>query len=162
LQLLTTLMCIFTGLTNTENPSKSIQWGSVIIALLFNIINGANWIWPGACDSFFSLFFVQYTVDRANVWSPVFLAFLYAVDILPLQYRSQVQSGSNMVFWFIAFLAVYFGGQVASSPNVGALIYIWFCLGGGIITILSWISVVESKCGKNLTFQDSTAVISSS
>jgi ABC-type multidrug transport system permease subunit len=83
------------------------------------------------------------------------------VEILPLQYRSQVQSGSNMVFWFIAFLAVYFGGQVASSPNVGALIiliYIWFCLGGGIVTTLSWF-FVESKCGKNLMFRDNMAVI---
>lgn len=77
------------------------------------------------------------------------LAFLYAVEILPLQYRSQVQSGSNLVFWFVAFLAVYFGGQAASDPNVGALIYIWFCLGGGIITILSWFFVVESKLTPN-------------
>jgi hypothetical protein len=84
------------------------------------------------------------------------------VEILPLQYRSQVQSGSNMVFWFIAFLAVYFGGQAASNPNVGALIYIWFCLCGGIVTILTWIFVVESKCGKNLTLRDNMAVISSS
>jgi len=73
------------------------------------------------------------------------VAFLYAVEIFPLQYRSQVQSGSNMVFWFIAFLAVYFGGQAASNPDIGALIYIWLCLGGGIVTILSWIFVMESK-----------------
>lgn len=74
------------------------------------------------------------------------LAFLYAVEILPLQYRSQVQSATNMVFWFVAFIAVYFGGQAAAEPNTGALIYIWFCIGGGIVTILSWIFVVESKC----------------
>ncbi|CZR68664.1 uncharacterized protein PAC_18563 [Phialocephala subalpina] len=99
---LTTLMCIYTGLANNKNPSKSTQWGSVVVLILFNIINGASWIW---------------------------LAFLYAVEILPLQYRSQVQAGSNLVFWFVAFLAVYFGGQAASNPKVGALIYIWFCLG---------------------------------
>jgi hypothetical protein len=69
------------------------------------------------------------------------------VEILPLQYRSQVQSASNLVFWLIAFVAVYFGGQAAGNPDVGALIYIWFCIGGGIVTILSWIYVVESKCG---------------
>lgn len=70
------------------------------------------------------------------------LAFLYAVEILPLQYRSQVQSGSNLVFWFIAFLAVYFGGQGARKSH---LIYIWFCLGGAIFTVLTWIFVKESK-----------------
>lgn len=72
-------------------------------------------------------------------------AFLYAVEILPLQYRSQVQSSANLVFWFLAFLAVYFGGQAASDKDVGGLIYIWFCLGGGIITALSWFFVEESK-----------------
>jgi hypothetical protein len=112
-------MCIFTGLTNIKNPSKSVQWASVVVLLLFNIINGASWIW---------------------------LAFLYAVEILPLQYRSQVQASANLVFWFIAFLAVYFGGQAASNPKIGGLIYIWFCLGGGIVTTLTWIFVVESKC----------------
>lgn len=50
-----------------------------------------------------------------------------------------------MVFWFVAFLAVYFGGQAASDPNIGALIYIWFCIGGGIITALAWVFVVESE-----------------
>ncbi|KAH8652255.1 general substrate transporter [Xylariales sp. PMI_506] len=115
---LTVLMCIYTGLANVENPSKGVQWGSVVILILFNLVNGCSWIW---------------------------LAFLYAVEILPLQYRSQVQSGSNLVFWFIAFLAVYFGGEAASEANVGALIYIWFCLGGGIVTVLSWMFVVETK-----------------
>jgi Sugar (and other) transporter len=111
-------MCIYTGLTNISNPSKGVQWGSVVVLIIFNLINGFSWIW---------------------------LAFLYAVEILPLQYRSQVQSGSNLVFWFISFLSVYFGGQAAGDANIGGLIYIWFCLGGGIITILSWIFVVESK-----------------
>ena len=72
----------------------------------------------------------------------LFSAYLYAVEILPLQYRSQVQSGSNMVFWFIGFLAVYFGGQGARKSH---LIYIWFCLGGSIFTVLTWIFVKESK-----------------
>lgn len=67
------------------------------------------------------------------------------MEILPLQYRSQVQSGSNLVFWFLAFIAVYFGGQAASDPKIGPLIYIWFCLGGGLITTLSWFFVVESE-----------------
>ncbi|RDW85361.1 hypothetical protein BP5796_03686 [Coleophoma crateriformis] len=125
---LTTLMCIFTGLTNVKNPSKGVQWGSVVVLLLFNIVNGASWIW---------------------------LAFLYAVEILPLQYRSQVQSIGNMGLWFLSFLAVYFGGQAASDPKIGALIYIWFCLGGGIVTIISWIYVVETK---NLTLEEIDAL----
>lgn len=50
------------------------------------------------------------------------------------------------MFWFVAFLSVYFGGQAAADPDIGALIYIWFCIGGGIITILAWIFVKESKC----------------
>lgn len=118
LQILTTLMCIYTGLANVKNPSVGVQWASVVVLIIFNVVNGSSWIW---------------------------LAFLYAVEILPLQYRSQVQSGANLVFWFLAFLSVYFGGQAASDPEIGALIYIWFCIGGGIITILSWFFVVESK-----------------
>jgi len=74
-----------------------------------------------------------------------YVAFLYAVEVLPLQYRSQVQSSANLVFWFIAFLAVYFGGQQASKADGGSLIYIWFCLGGAIITTLSFIFIKESK-----------------
>jgi len=77
-----------------------------------------------------------------NMELTLFSAYLYAVEILPLQYRSQVQSGSNMVFWFIGFLAVYFGGQGARKSH---LIYIWFCLGGSIFTVLTWIFVKESK-----------------
>lgn len=73
------------------------------------------------------------------------LAYLYAVEILPLQYRSQAQSGANMLCWLVAFLAVYFGGQAAGNPTVGALIYIWFCVGGGISTVLAWLYVIESK-----------------
>jgi hypothetical protein len=111
-------MCIYTGLTNIKNPSTGVQWASVVVLIIFNVVNGASWVW---------------------------LAFLYAVEILPLQYRSQVQSGANLVFWFLAFISVYFGGQAASSPDVGALIYIWFCLGGGIITTLSWFFVIESE-----------------
>lgn len=72
-------------------------------------------------------------------------AFLYAVEILPLQYRSQVQASANLVFWFMAFLSAYFGGQAAIDPAIGAKIYIWFCLGGALFTILAWIFVVESK-----------------
>ena len=73
------------------------------------------------------------------------IAFLYAVEILPLQYRSQVQSGSSMGFWFMGFLVTYFGGEAAQTLSRGALIYIWFCTGGGIVTILSYFLVVESK-----------------
>lgn len=132
-------MCIYTGLTNIKYPSKSIQWGSVVVLILFNLINGVSWIWLG-------MFCYPFPATPQDYWLlTCVLAFLYAVEILPLQYRSQVQSGSNLVFWFVAFLAVYFGGQAASNPKVGALIYIWFCLGGGIITILCWIFVVESK-----------------
>ncbi len=46
-QALTTLMCIYTGLTNIKNPSSGVQWGSVVILILFNIINGISWIWLG-------------------------------------------------------------------------------------------------------------------
>jgi MFS family permease len=115
---LTTLMCIYTGLTNIKSPSTGIQWASVVVLILFNLVNGASWIW---------------------------LAFLYAVEILPLQYRSQVQASANLVFWFMAFLSAYFGGQAAINPDIGALIYIWFCLGGALFTTLSWIFVVETK-----------------
>jgi hypothetical protein len=45
----------------------------------------------------------------------------------------------------MAFLSAYFGGQAAINPDIGALIYIWFCLGGALFTTLSWIFVVESK-----------------
>ena len=137
LKALTTLMCIYTGLANVKNPSKGVQWASVVMLILFNLVNGISWIWLGEVGLY------RICTLEANNYS--FPAFLYAVEILPLQYRSQVQSASNLVFWFVAFLAVYFGGQAASDPNVGALIYIWFCLGGGIITILSWIFVAESK-----------------
>lgn len=74
-----------------------------------------------------------------------FIAFLYGVEILPLHYRSQVQSGSNTVFWFLTFITVYFGGQGAANPNVGAKVYITFCITGAIIAALTWIYVVESK-----------------
>jgi MFS family permease len=117
-QALTILMCIYTGLANIKNPSKGVQWTSVVILILFNIVNGASCIW---------------------------LAFLYGVEVLPLQYRSQVQSGSEIVFWFISFLVVYFGGQAAQNANVRALIYIWFCLGGALMTTLFWIFVKESE-----------------
>ena len=46
-KLLTILMCIYTGLVNVKNPSKGVQWGSVVVLLLFNIVNGSSWIWLG-------------------------------------------------------------------------------------------------------------------
>lgn len=73
----------------------------------------------------------------------LFAAFLYAVEILPLQYRSQVQSGSSMGFWFLGFLVTYFGGEAAQTLKSGALIYIWFCTGGGLVTILASLFIVE-------------------
>lgn len=135
-------MCIYTGLTNIKNPSSGVQWASVVVLILFNIVNGSSWIWLGMFARPYAVLFYDLRAIQSNSQPP---AFLYAVEILPLQYRSQVQSGSNLVFWFVAFLAVYFGGEAAANPNVGALIYIWFCIGGGIITILSWIFVKESK-----------------
>lgn len=77
--------------------------------------------------------------------SVALIAFLYGVEILPLQYRSQMQSGSNTVFWFLVFITVYFGGQGAADPNVGAKVYITFCVTGAIIAALTWIYVVESR-----------------
>jgi len=44
-------MCIYTGLVNIKNPSKSVQWGSVVVLLLFNIVNGSSWIWLGMFDN---------------------------------------------------------------------------------------------------------------
>ena len=82
--------------------------------------------------------------------NPPSTAFLYAVEILPLQYRSQVQSTSNTVYWFLAFIAVYFGGQGAADPGVGAKVYITFCITGAIVTVLAWIYVVESKSARNI------------
>ncbi|KPI36766.1 uncharacterized protein AB675_11863 [Cyphellophora attinorum] len=111
-------MCIYTGLANIRNLSTGVQWASVVVLILFQLVNGASWIW---------------------------LAFLYAVEILPLQYRSQVQASSNTVYWFLAFIAAYFGGQGAADPNVGAKVYITFCITGGIITVLAWLFVVETK-----------------
>ncbi|KAL1849170.1 hypothetical protein VTK73DRAFT_9929 [Phialemonium thermophilum] len=116
--LLTTLISIYTGLANIKNPSAGVQWASVVVLICFNLVNGASWIW---------------------------LAFLYAVEILPLQYRSQVQSFSNMIFWLLGFIITYFGGQAAMNPRVGALIYIMFCLGGAIVSILAYFFVVETK-----------------
>lgn len=50
IKLLTILMCIYTGLVNIKNPSKSVQWGSVVVLLLFNIVNGSSWIWLGVSE----------------------------------------------------------------------------------------------------------------
>ncbi|KAK5121190.1 hypothetical protein LTR85_005674 [Meristemomyces frigidus] len=121
---LTVLMCIFTGLANIENPSKGTQWASVVMLILFNIVNGASCIW---------------------------IAFLYGVEILPLQYRSQVLLSSEFVFWLVSFLVVYCGGQAAESASVGPLIYIWFCLGGALFTGLFWVFVKETK---NLSLEE--------
>ena len=51
-KLLTILMCIYTGLVNIKNPSTSVQWGSVVVLLLFNLVNGASWIWLGMLQRF--------------------------------------------------------------------------------------------------------------
>jgi len=45
-------------------PRRAFNGGFVVGALLFNIVNGASWIWLGACDSF-SL--SSYNADGANV-----------------------------------------------------------------------------------------------
>lgn len=41
------LMCIYTGLTNIKNPSTGVQWAAVVVLIIFNVINGASWIWLG-------------------------------------------------------------------------------------------------------------------
>lgn len=40
-------MCIFTDLANIKNPSDGVRWASVVILILFNIVNGFGPIWLG-------------------------------------------------------------------------------------------------------------------
>jgi hypothetical protein len=131
-------MSIYTGLANIKNPGKGVQWASVVVLICFQLLNGLSAIWLGECHLFLPSRASQRLIKRPT-------AFLYAVEILPLQYRSQVQAGSNTVFWFLVFVAVYFGGQGAADPKVGAKVFITFCITGAIITVLTWIYVVESK-----------------
>jgi len=42
---LTTLMCVYTGLTTMKNPSKGAAWASVAVLVVFNVVNGISWIW---------------------------------------------------------------------------------------------------------------------
>lgn len=40
-------MCIYTGLANIKNPSTGVQWASVVVLILFQLLNGLGPIWLG-------------------------------------------------------------------------------------------------------------------
>lgn len=40
-------MCVYTGLANITNPGTGVQWATVVVLILFQLLNGLSSVWLG-------------------------------------------------------------------------------------------------------------------